>query len=33
MFQEKIIKDLNFHIINFEDFNTIENQGKTKELV
>ena len=26
LFLEKIIKDLNFHIIEFDDFNTMDNQ-------
>lgn len=33
LFLEKIIKDLNFNIVNFEDFNTVDNQNKTKELI
>jgi len=25
LFMEKIIKDLKFHVINFDDFNTVDN--------
>lgn len=33
LFMEKILKDLKFHIINYDDFNTIDNQAQTKELL
>lgn len=33
LFMEKLLKDLKFHIVNFTDFNTVDNQQRTKELL
>lgn len=33
LYIDKIINDISFNIINYEDFNTIDNQGKTVQLI